>query len=255
MRNFHWQNLNEQKDGLGHPFWHGRCWLPWAKFEFMFSWNFRSHFCHFYVEQGDCDHNLLIGWAIPPVAFWLGVTNHSWFKKVLKTVPLSPNYPNTMIIPNKEWGFSWHDNSIWLRFGGNPNEWSKGQPWWHEIVIHGPSDWLFGKAKYSEREISQETRWIKPFPNEEYSVHIRLYEAIWKRPRWPFPKKVRRADVEAKEGIPIPGKGENSWDLDDTAVWSSTCNAHSAQEAIHDVLKFVKQRRERYGCPNWQPEM
>ena len=63
-------------------------------------------------------------------------------------------------------------------------------------------------------------------------VKIELYEARWKRKRWPKARVVARADIELFDGIPIPGKGENGWDIEDDAIYGLVCKAATLEDAI-----------------------
>lgn len=55
--------------------------------------------------------------------------------------------------------------------------------------------------------------------------------------------------------IPIPGKGENSWDCEDTATYSlSTGSAKSHQEAALKLMDYIMRTRWRHGGSKWCPQ-
>jgi hypothetical protein len=56
-------------------------------------------------------------------------------------------------------------------------------------------------------------------------------------------KKQRHAHIEAPSGVPIPGKGENSWDLDDDAIYGMTSGAKSVKEAVSKFMESVRKTR------------
>ncbi|MHC5826003.1 MAG: hypothetical protein ACYT04_61670, partial [Nostoc sp.] len=87
-----------------------------------------------------------------------------------------------------------------------------------------------------------------------YRVDAVLYEATWKRPRNPFPIKLIKCELSPSIPIPIPGKGENSYDIDDDAIYGMTTAANSVDEAIAHLRDDVIETRKRYGGDNWQPE-
>ena len=93
-----------------------------------------------------------------------------------------------------------------------------------------------GRSKYSERDI-ETVRVNVPMPEGDYPATVQLDQAVWKRPRWPFAQKIHRADIELDKPIPIPGKGENSWDLDEDAIFSLTTPAKTPQEAVDALVR------------------
>lgn len=59
-------------------------------------------------------------------------------------------------------------------------------------------------------------------------------------------KKGRHAQVEAPAGVPIPGKGENSWDCGDDNIWGASFAARTVKEAVKKFMDDVREtRRER----------
>ena len=63
-----------------------------------------------------------------------------------------------------------------------------------------------------------------------------------------------RTEIEPNTSVPIPGKGENSWDLDDDAIHSGIYPTGIAQEAASSLAKSAMRTRKRYGGPNWVPD-
>jgi hypothetical protein len=55
------------------------------------------------------------------------------------------------------------------------------------------------------------------------------------------------------EPIPVPGKGENAWDMEDDAIHSMGCVANSVDDAIIKLLNSVNRDRVRYGGAHWVP--
>lgn len=56
--------------------------------------------------------------------------------------------------------------------------------------------------------------------------------------------------------VPIPGKGENSHDQEDSAIHSCTfsIDTHTShKDAINEFRAGVIKDRERYGGANWTP--
>lgn len=92
------------------------------------------------------------------------------------------------------------------------------------------------------------------FLEADYPATVILTTDTWKRPRWHWPLVVERAEVDVPGGVPIPGKGENSWDIDDDATFSLVTPASTVEEAVQKFYDTVNERRARYGGRNWTPE-
>lgn len=138
----------------------------------------------------------------------------------------------------------WH---LWMPI----DEWRRDDPWWRRGVW-SPLDTLLGKEKYSEVEIATGMIFI-PMPERAYPATHKVYAAQWKRPRWPFPKRSLRFEFTMPDPIPEPGKGENSWDMDDTATFEASLHCKSLDEAVQRIRASILRQREKYGGPNWRP--
>jgi len=131
-------------------------------------------------------------------------------------------------------------------------EWSREKHGRRQGAFH-PIDFIFGRTTYSEIPISDHKVEI-PMPEAVYPATVRLVEAQWRRPRWPFVwYRVRRAEVTPDKGIPFPGKGENSWDCGEDATYSLTCVASTVEESIGKMVESVMRSRLRHGGPKWRP--
>lgn len=123
-------------------------------------------------------------------------------------------------------------------------------------------DWLFGKPIYSESRhhdyvIGQpRSEYFMEMPEGKYKMSMDFYTSYWHRPRSPFVRAIERVKITPEKPVPIPGKGESSWDLDEDATYSSTMpvNGRSTEQLIADFKESTMKRRERYGGKNWLPE-
>ena len=68
-------------------------------------------------------------------------------------------------------------------------------------------------------------------PEGKYPAHVKRERRTWKRPRWFTPLVRGYWDVDVESGIPVPGKGENSWDCDDDAIFASSFSVNKAETA------------------------
>jgi len=123
-------------------------------------------------------------------------------------------------------------------------------------------DWLFGRPTYSESRHqdyqlgSKRQEYVMDMPEGQYKMKLDFYTSYWHRPRSPFVKALRRVEITPERPVPVPGKGENSWDLDEDATYSSTMpvNGRTPEQLIADFKQSNMRSRERYGGKNWLPE-
>lgn len=123
-------------------------------------------------------------------------------------------------------------------------------------------DWLFGRPIYSEsrhRDVllgQRRQEYFMKMPEGKYKMGMDFYTSYWHRPRSPFVKTIERVEITPEKPVPTPGKGENSWDLDEDATYSSTMpvRGRSPEELVADFKQSTMERRERYGGKNWLPE-
>lgn len=228
---FHSQNLNEDRHGRpkGLPY-EGRCWLNTPRGEFKFAWHLWNKALRFSVQSDADSGGVQLGWALPPASFWF--TAPVPFRK--------PDYEHTNYL-----SLSVHDSSLWWQFGGNSfGDWSRDTPKWkHGNFNFG--DFFLGDVKYTEG--SPEIQKVKiPMPEGAYDATVTLREDRWERPRWKT-LRLRRASVDVPLGIPFPGKGENSWDCGEDAVFGLSCCADTVEEAIGKQVETVLRNRRRYG--------
>lgn len=152
----------------------------------------------------------------------------------------------------REISVSFHNGTLFWCIWCASGHWSKDEGWRHSSFNF--VDFVLGPTSYSERELST-TRTKIPMPEGAYPATVKLVEAIWRRPRWPRAVVRRRAHIEPDIGVPEPGKGTTSYNIDDTSVSSMTTLATSVPEAVAEFVKSVLVHRERYGGPSWEPEV
>ncbi len=149
----------------------------------------------------------------------------------------------------RQYGFMVFDDMVRVSLGCDE---------WHEkkygrVFIWNWKNWLLGDTTYSAIPL-QEERITVQMPEGDYPGTAILKACTWTRPRWPWPLHVTRVEIEMVEPIPIPGKGENGWDMDDDAIYSITCVADTITEGIAKLRDDVIKTRARRGGADWQPE-
>lgn len=148
--------------------------------------------------------------------------------------------------------WSVHDWAIWWNAWRDNGSWDSSVPYWRNGCFH-IDDFFLGKAKYSQRTLSQQTVKIA-MPEGSYDATVAIDERSWKRPRW-FVKRLVGSDVKIPKGIPFPGKGENSWDCGQDAVFGQSNSADTVEKAVASVVESVLRSRRRYGGSiGWAPK-
>lgn len=255
------QNMNkgwDKPDGGKGPLWrHGRArlWVRLTKaqraerqpaWSFGISWSFGGRSCRAMLTVGDWndDTDIGLGLAIPGISLWFDVENifpSRWRPR-----------------DGRDLGFFVGDGSIFVKLWCSLHDWYSDKPFSHpssskrQPVLH-ITDWLLGKRKLTKRQLGTQ-RATFPLPEGVYPVLVQFTEHTWKRPRWQA-RRIIRADVQilAESGIPIPGKGENDYDVDEDAIYSLSTPATTVDEALDALQKSVARDRERHGGLNWLP--
>jgi len=252
----HTHLINDNRDergNLGSPFWDGR-WHWWKNAgdapsqstEIALEWAFGKHAksstALYMKTQLVFEHECLFH-----IALW-----HLFSIFVGITLPSLPNWSYSH--GDRTIGFRIFDGALWLDLWINDDEWRSKDPFWKKTICIRPMDIVFGRAKHSsDQERAPILDTVVKMPEGEYQATVILYTSTWKRPRGWWTKVIRRAEIEIPKGIPVPGKGENSWDLDDDAIFGLTCPATTVEEAVQAVIESANRSREKYGGKSWLP--
>jgi hypothetical protein len=154
-----------------------------------------------------------------------------------------------------------HDRAVWWALWHDKHSWSSGTPKWRHGSFHW-WDWLVGKPVYRSEFIDSWDARI-PMPEGVYKADITMSKDTWTRPRWPWPQ-VRHgynADIKSRPGpdgpydsdngyIPVPGKGENSWDCGGDGIFGQSGSARTVEEAIGNIVSSALATRRRHGGRN-----
>ena len=244
---FHKQNLNEDRQGniKGSIVRHGRCWWHFSEkvLGLGVEWTL-FHNPRFGINLGLAHYDCALSFGIQFLIGSLHVhLNHhqleSWLSR--KTKRADQKYGN-----GRAFEFYWYGygKELVMHWYSDPMESRHDDPWYHHFRID-PRKILLGKSVYSERTISEHNV-VVPMPEGAYPATVKLFESTWKRPRWPWPLRETRSQVEIEQGIPHEGKGENSWDCGKDACFGMTCGASTVEGAIGMVITSVLRDRRRY---------
>ncbi len=241
---WHSQCLDKQ----GRMWRYGRAWLHWPGNSIGVCWDLFSSSCGFRIAFSDIADDAIDVWILVPFLFslYFHLSRANWVNR----------------LPGVKWTGKWGsgEREIYIRFHG----WALWWTLWRNDNEHKSHDWrdsnfhfddfFLGRKNYSETERIAHEAFVE-MPEGYYPAKVELFTSTWKRPRWPWPKSINRADVQIEGGIPIPGKGENSWDIEDDAIYGLTCPSGTVEEALSSIRESAMRDRRRNGGENWVPDV
>lgn len=228
------QNLTEH----GSIWHHGRCAWFFEGWKLHLEWSFLRPFNDLAVSLSvgvfDFDE-LMFHFSLPRlVGIFIGV-HHPKFNRGYER--------------EREISFTIDPKRYHWRLWTNPNEgyfcWRDNGGSWERIIK--------GRSTVSSR-VLEERDVIIPMPEGPYEGHGTLEECTETFRRWPIKRQWTIANIDIEKGIPEPGKGENSWDMDDDATFGMSGPATSIEELVPRIVESVERQRERYGGSNWIPD-
>lgn len=257
--NFHAQNLNEKRgQRKGSMFRNGRWWWHLTNGykkrhsgpEIRCEWHWRISGPRAMLDIGGGDSDAIgLSLGLGFLTVYLTLIYWPWHLWLTdKTKRKDQKYGN-----GREIGFYFYHEDWALVFNCwyDPMESHSNDPWWMHNYIH-LNDLFLGRPVYSEKTLMTD-RCEVPMPEGGYLATVRIFESYWKRSRWPWPKRVIRAEITPDKPIPFPGKGENSWDCGEDATHSMTCVADTPLKAAMSLSESVMRSRLRYGGRTWRP--
>lgn len=132
-----------------------------------------------------------------------------------------------------------------LYFGGNRVQLTQGVRLKIRFRLR---DFLLGRKVYAKEELKRATVAI-PLDGRDYEGIWTLTRETWKRPRWPFVSHTRVGSwIDVEHPPAFAGKGENSWDCGDDAIFGCGSQGLTPALAVGDYIKAVLRNRERYGA-------
>jgi len=162
---------------------------------------------------------------------------------------------------------SWHDASLWWQFWTPIDSWSSKTPKWQ----HGNFDFRsLIQGKHNCRyETLDKQKFLCPMIEGNYEIEIEQKMRYDEYKRWPT-SKMLYYEVKAgyygadnkfiEVGIPLEGKGENSWDCGEDATFGSSFGntkerqVRTIEEAYCYFVSHMLSSRIRYGGNNWVPK-
>lgn len=208
------------------------------------------------VGGGDSDREITGHIELFGMAFWLTFDSlpRRLCERILPGHDFGWNGRTTRITEATRTGIAWHDGTLWWHGWAPDATFRSTDPWWMRWTFD-PKDFLLGRHDF-KKEILRTEETVIPMDGREYPARVSFEQHTWKRPRWPFTRTRRYAHIELDSPPTFPGKGENSWDIDDDAILAMGCEARTVSEAVGAYITAVLRNRERYGgSHNWQPRV
>lgn len=229
----------------------GRLWLYFVNHTktLGFEWDLLHPRLSIGIGLADMEHAISAHFCIGLINLYLWY--ESW--KLHQWISSWTRRPDQLYSNGRTIGFSWYQGSLSIDLWYDPMEHRRVDPkWWHLYIT--PVDIIFGHTKYTE--LGREKVHVEvPMPEACYPATVELYEAEWRRPRWPGVwRRIKRCTITPDTPIPVPGKGENAWDCGEDATHSLTCPAKDAHEAVVKLVSSVLEKRYRRGGKLWRPE-
>lgn len=194
----------------------------------------------FYFESGNtynCKRRFFIGFLFGRV----------WVKWVARTKNKRGNRRYGFELGRKIFYAWWNCDDHERACGMDKSGFQYCSFWWDRFkdVLLGKTEYLCQKGRYA----GDVQYGFVTMPEGDYPAVFTFKTAIWYRKRSPFRKVRRFTDIDVPIGIPCSGKGENSWDCGDDAVYGTGCEGHDVAKAALHFADVAAKLRVRRGDP------
>jgi hypothetical protein len=242
MRKFYCHTSNENTFNgkvVGSMLKAGRSWLRLGRRSLNCEWYFLNRARNGFSLKvdwgsGDGEDGITLHAAVPYL-FSIFISLEGVFGKLFR-------YPNE----TRTTGIAFHHGAFWFYPFAKTNSWSSRDRWYNKSTSFSIVDFICGRNKYAEENVQSWKDIVITMPEGKYKGKLRLYTGTWKNRFRTL--RIPRGEIEMEEGIPFPGKGENSWDCGEDATYGMTCPAQTEEEAICALIQSVMRNRRRYGC-------
>lgn len=143
-----------------------------------------------------------------------------------------------------------------IEIAAKANSWSRSDPWWMRMKF-GHTE-LWGRTR-SVTIKGKTGECLIPLPEGNYKGTWTEERHISRFVRFPGtlrdriigPRSHSGVDLKIEGGIPIEGKGENSWDCGMDGLFG--CGGATVADAIGNAVRSVLRGRQNYGGPHNLP--
>lgn len=239
---WHWQNLQPNA-----PWWkYGRAWVHFPRNTIRVEWltGTRAFGAAASVQfSSTLDDSFKLHIAIPwLLSLFISVTGWRWVARL----------PD---VAYRGWGtgrrelsLAIHDSALWVTLWDDPDTYPR-----RGFTLHF-DDFFLGRAKYSERLIDAGVTGVT-LPEGTYRATYELFVSEWKRPRWPWAKRMRRGKISVNGGVPVPDKADSDfYEYDEDAILDAIIgDVETVDALVVGFREFVERDRQRHGGPDWKP--
>lgn len=218
-----------------------------------FKWTTGEFKCAATIDLDVSDHRLVLHLALPFLfSVFVGVRMPMWMNRLpWKHQRTEYNYQGL----HRSIGVRVFDSAIWVSFWEDVDEWRSRDPWWYRgrLGLDDLATLVFGRERVETTTIAESDTAVD-MPEKRYPAHYKAERMVWLRPRLPRAlSRVRlTSTLDVPGGVPVPGKGENSWDCDDDAIFSQSSSARTEAEALALFRESAMRTRDRYGGRRWR---
>lgn len=136
--------------------------------------------------------------------------------------------------------------------GERENRWSRSDPWWRSMSLTTTT--ILGRQRFETVDGDSGMTRV-PLPEGSYSASWTEKLSERRFVRFPFsllpPKRRRYVSLDIPGGIPVEGKGENSWDCGMDGVMG--VSGRTVEDTVANAVRAVLRDRDRYGGPHDLP--
>lgn len=272
----HFQNLNTKywkgnEEVCGSALIHSRCsiWKIWHDkngsehmdldaLEVSLEWLLFDFSLGFSISLDPyADQDLSIGFSIPLLITMCWGFKSKRLNKFAEWILPKKEYNNSYLAQKREIRFAVHHWALWWSVWVDGDSWYSSTPRYRQGSFY-MLDFLFGDWEF-ESEVCSKGQILIPMPEKSYEGEYKIEYCKRYRKRlcfWPFQQTFHRSEFQCKEGIPHPGKGENSWDCGEDCTYGITApNITDKWELIGSIVESVMRSRIRYGgSEKWVPQ-
>lgn len=168
-----------------------------------------------------------------------------WFAKHVLPKNEKHGFPEERTI-----GIHAHDRLIAWEIWREPGVSRRGD---RRNVVWSWDRWLFGDPSI-DKTLRESGTTVVPMPEGPYHATYEIHNVTKSWPRFRRPKVNTSGRISVEGGIYVPGKGENSWDCGDDAIYSVGSRDATEEALVASFVSSVYRSRLRYGGTIAKPE-
>lgn len=108
-------------------------------------------------------------------------------------------------------------------------------------------DRIFGRPTCTTGKVGEPVQAVACFPEGQYTLTLQREVRTWTRSRWPWPYWRKSVNITVEKPPGFQGKGENSYDCGPDAIYGTSSEGHSFEDAVATYVKAVLRERAKRG--------